>query len=255
MNYGEVAEILGAFIGDGWIESDKNGLYITGSPTEDREYYDSHLSVLFSQNFTTVKPKSFEYWGVYGISTYNKDVISKAMNLGFQTGRKSLVARIPDWVMNSKEEKISKSCIRGVFDTDGSFWCEKSRAKTSTEWKRTNNYHPEMCISSCSKLLLDQMSSLLKTLGINSQVKQKHVKGFKNNRNLNNSYQLNIRKLSEIERFFEVIRPANLRHRTRYQVWKKLGYLPPFTIIKDRLRLLNDTQLIVFGEINGQKSK
>ncbi|MAG91513.1 hypothetical protein CMO83_02455 [Candidatus Woesearchaeota archaeon] len=234
----EIAEILGAFIGDGWIESNKGALYITGSPSEDKLYYDNHLSVLFSKYFESVEPKNFAYWGVYGISSYKKKVIRKAIDLGFQIGHKSSVAKIPDYIVNSKDMKIIKAVIRGIFDSDGSFWCERSRAKTSTEWKKTHNYHPEMCISSCSNILLEQIRILLNKLGVESQVRLKHIKGFKNNRNISDSYQLNIRKIAEIEKFFYIIKPSNPRHQTRYQVWKKLGYLDPYTKIEDRLKIL-----------------
>ena len=99
-----------------------------------------------------------------------------------------------------------------------------------------------MCISSCSELLLNQIKLLLKKLGVESQVRQKHYKGFVNNRNNNNSYQLNIRKIEEIEKFFSVIKPNNPRHQTRFLVWKKFGYLEPNTTISDRIKLLETLQ-------------
>jgi hypothetical protein len=47
----EIAEILGTFIGDGWIESDKDALYVTGNPTEDKDYYDKLLRSLILKTF------------------------------------------------------------------------------------------------------------------------------------------------------------------------------------------------------------
>jgi len=127
----ETAELCGAIIGDGWIESDQDALYITGSPTEDKLYYDKHLAPLFSKHFIDVTPNKFPYWKVYGIVTYKKQAINKALSLGFQAGPKSLDVQIPSYILTSKNEETIKSIIRGVFDTDGSFWCEKSRASTS----------------------------------------------------------------------------------------------------------------------------
>ena len=238
LNNPEIAEILGAFIGDGWIESDKDALYITGSPTEDKDYYENHLAPLFSKYFTPVKPKKFPYWKVYGLVTYKKDVIKKAINLGFQVGPKSLVAKISKEIMQSKDKEVIKAIVRGIFDTDGSFWCERSRAKTSIEWKRTHNYHPELRSTSCSKELLEQINFLLNKLNIESKVVQKGKKGFKSGRNINNSYALNVRKISEIEKWFKIIGTNNLRHKTRYSVWKKLSYLPINTTIKERRNIL-----------------
>lgn len=234
----EVVEILGTFIGDGWIESDKDALYIAGSPTEDKDHYDKYLAPLFSKYFVPVKPKKFTYWGVYGIVTYKKKVIKKAIDLGFQTGPKSLIAEIPKEIIDSKDKEVIKAILRGIFDTDGSFWCERSRAKTSTEWKKTHNYHPELAICSCSKKLVNQIQFLLEKLNIESKIKQKSKKRVKCGRNNNDSYSLNIRKILEIEKWFKVIGTNNPRHQTRYDVWKKLGYLPPRTTIKERKKIL-----------------
>jgi intein/homing endonuclease len=175
---------------------------------------------------------------VYGIVTYKKEIINKATNLGFQIGKKCLIAEIPKHILNHKNKEIIKAVLRGIFDADGSFRCEKSRASTSTEWKRTHNYHPELRITSCSKKLLKQIQFLLEKLDIESKIVQKGIKGIKNNRNINDSFALNIRKIKEIEKWFKFIGTNNPRHKTRYDVWKKIGYLPPNNTIQERIKIL-----------------
>jgi intein/homing endonuclease len=234
----EVAEILGAFLGDGWIESRKSALYILGDPFEDLLYYNNYLGPLFIKNFSDGRLKPFSSWGVYGLVSYKKQTISKAIDLGFQIGPKALCAKIPEKVFFSKDKSIIKSVLRGLFDTDGCFWCEKSNTKTSTEWKRTHHYHPELKITSCSKQLLNQCNELLDRLGIESRVVQKCKKGFKYGRNRNNLYLLRIRKIKEIKKWFDVIGSSNPRHQTRYAIWENLGYLPPRTTLKNRLKIL-----------------
>jgi len=233
----EIAEILGAFIGDGWIESRERGFYIMGSPTEDKDYYDNFLAPLFSKHFTEIDARAFPCWSVYGIASYKKYAINRAIDLGFQVGPKSLVAEIPDKLMFANK-KTKKAILRGIFDTDGSFWCDKSRATTSVEWKRTYNYIPQMRITSCSKKLINQIKLLLNEFDIRSEIKLKSKKGFKCNRNINNSFALNIRKKLDIEKWFDLIGTNNPRHQTRYDVWKKLGYLPPRTTIEERKKIL-----------------
>jgi len=170
------AEILGAFIGDGWIETSLNGFYITGDRIEDKDYYDTFLAPLFSEEFSSITPKEFSYWKVYGIGCYRREIIRKCVDLGFQTGKKSLVAKIPDYVMNYNDNNVTKALLRGIFDADGSFWCERSRAKTSIIWKRKHHYHPEMQIGSCSKTLLEQIKILLEKLNIHSKIVMKAKK-------------------------------------------------------------------------------
>ena len=230
----KVAEILGVFIGDGWLEKRERGLFIAGDKIEDKEYYDKYLGPLFSKVFSKVEPREFSYWGVYGICCYKRDVIRKCVDIGFQSGSKTLNAKIPIEIMKNANDKIKKAILRGIFDADGSFWCEKSRAKTSTEWKRTYHYHPELQIGSCSKELLLQIKKLLQEFKIDSKVVLKTKAGRKFNRNVNNSYALKIRKIEQIKRWFEIIGSSNPRHQTRYAVWKKFGFLPPRTNINQR---------------------
>jgi hypothetical protein len=234
----EIAEILGAFIGDGWIESKANAFYITGDRLEDKDYYDYFLAPLFSKWFCEVKPKEFSYWNVYGINCYKKSIVENCLKLGFQSGLKALSAKIPKEIMNSKDIKIKKAVLRGIFDADGSFWCEKSRAKTSVEWKRTHHYHPEFQIGSCSKELLEQIELLFKEFEIKSKMVLKNKAGIKCNRNIHNYYALRIRRIKDIERWFEVIGSSNPRHQTRYAVWKKFGFLPAGTNINQRKEML-----------------
>lgn len=230
----EIAEIMGAFIGDGWIEKRGSAIYITGDKIEDKEYYDNFLACLFTNNFLYIKPKEFPYWGVYGVSCYKKQVIKKCIELGFQQGKKVFDTKIPESIIQSRDYEVLKAVIRGIFDTDGSFWCERSRAKTSVNWKRVHHYHPEIGISSCSKQLLDQIKLILDHLKIESKVVSKSKAGFKCGRNIHDAYLLRIRKKKDIENWFDIIRSNNPRHQTRYAVWKRFGFLPPRTNINQR---------------------
>lgn len=239
MNTSEVAEILGAFLGDGWIESRKKAAYILGDKKEDKPYYDNYLAPLFFKNFNYVKVKLFEKWNVYGIVIYRKKLIENLINLGFLIGKKCYNAIIPETFLNSKNEIVYSAIIRGLFDTDGCFWCEKSRAATSCEWKRTHHYHPELCITSCSLVLLLQVKEMLNFLNIDSYIAKKHSKGIKNNRNVNDAYILRIRKLEEINKWFKIIGTNNPKNKTKYEVWKKLGYLNTKTTLEERIKMLN----------------
>src|SRR3989344_59588 len=235
-----LAELLGAFIGDGWIEQSRKAFYITGHLLEDKEYYDLFLGPLFSKYFHEVKLKEFPYWHVYGIACYKKNIIQKCINYGFQTGPKALTAKIPQIFFDHSNPEISKAILRGIFDTDGCFGCGKSRAKTSVEWKRTYHYIPEITITSCSKALLIQVFTLLERLGIHAKIRSKNIEGFRNNRNVNNSYALGVRRIDDVQRWFEIIGSNNPRHQTRYLVWKKYGFLPPRTNITQRKAMLSE---------------
>ena len=209
------AEILGAFIGDGWIQSNKRAFYILGDRTEDRAYYDNYLGPMFKEVFGEINVKEFQSWKVYGLASYKKVIIEKCLELGFQSGKKALTVKIPDYIMDSSPE-VKIALMRGIFDTDGSFWCERSRAKTSQEWKRNYPYHPMFQITSCSEKLLYQLATMLDDLGIHASIRCIRLKGVKCRRNVNNAYSLRINKIGHIRKWFEIIGTSNPRHKTKY---------------------------------------
>jgi hypothetical protein len=219
------AELLGAFIGDGWIQSNLKALYICGHPSKDQEYYDTRIAPLFSAHFADVRPRLFPYWGVYGVGCYNRLAIRRAVGLGFQTGKKSLCAEIPLSLLSEYDAPIHHAILRGLFDTDGCFWCEKSNAKTSTIWKRTHRYIPRIGISSCSHMLLLQCQKILYDSDIPCVVRHKNREGHYCNRKVHDSFLLLIEKRVNVILFFDTIKPRNPRHLIRFEQWKQIGYL------------------------------
>ncbi|MBT4539818.1 hypothetical protein HOC32_06020 [Candidatus Woesearchaeota archaeon] len=234
----DTAEILGAFIGDGWIEKSKCSIYITGDRIEDREYYDQFLAPLFSKVFCEVQPKEFLYWKVYGIGCHKKQIIQKCKDLGFQSGRKSLIAKIPTLFIDSNNPEVKKAVLRGIFDADGSIWFDKSRAKTSVAWKKKFHYIPIVEITSCSENLMEQIRTLILGLGIESKLRLKSKAGRRSNRNRHDSFSVKIQKIDHVKKWFQIIGSSNPRHQTRYAVWEMFGFLPPGTNINQRKMML-----------------
>jgi hypothetical protein len=233
----QLAEFCGAFIGDGWIESRKSVLYIAGDRTEDKEYYDAYLAPLFSKVICHVSPQAFPYWNVYGIRCCKSALIQECINLGLQAGKKAYSAKIPDAIMLSENKDVRIAVLRGIFDTDGCFFCDISRS-SSDSWRKTYHCRPEIHIVSCSKDLLFQMQNILINLGIGSKLSAHESAGHKHKRNVHTSYHLRIRKLDHVKRWFEIIGSNNPRHKTKYAMWQKFGFLPPRTNIFQRKAML-----------------
>ena len=62
--------------------------------------------------------------------------------------------------------------------------------------------------------------------------------GFKCNRNRAPVFIIRIDRIKSIDKWFNEVGTHNPRHQTRYDVWKKLGFLPPKTTINERRELL-----------------
>ena len=240
----EIAEICGAFIGDGWIESRKTSLYITGDKTEDKPYYDNHLVKLFSKNISKIKPKAFPYWNVYGLALYKRKQIEELLELGLIPGKKNNKVRIPKWIINSKNKKILCSVLRGIFDTDGSFFCKKDYGKWKKEYRKLHHCQPRISIKVVSKYLIKDIIILVDKLGL----EYNNPNPWKSKRsNELEVYTFEINSLGSIKKWFEkIVKPANEKHKTKYEIWKKFGFVPPFTSLEERKKIL-------IGEINPDK--
>jgi len=232
------SEICGAIIGDGWIQSNERGFFLAGDPLEDKDYYDNHISKIFKDIISPVKPKEFPYWKVYGISLYKKELIKKLISLGLPKGKKVNSAFIPRWIMKSNKT-IVKAFIRGLFDTDGCIFFQKDYTKYAKDFNKKYHTKARIRISSISFNLIDQIFELFNRL--NYRVTKRKIKrGFSNNRNNNDVYILEMNEIKGIDRFFVELQPGNQKHLTKYRVWKKFGFCPPNTTLKQRKEILKN---------------
>lgn len=234
----DFAELLGAFIGDGWIESRGSGFYILGNPIEDKEYHNLIIKPLFEKVFKVkAKIRHFKQWRAYGVYTYSKKIISLAIKNGFQKGKKAHCVVIPERLLTANT-KFLISIVRGIFDTDGSFYCKRGYSKYDNYFRKRFHCYPKIEIVSISPTLLNQVNSILNGVKIESIVRLGNAGGLINNRLCKPSFRLTIYKQAAIIKFFDVIRPNNPRHITRYKIWRKFGFLPPKTNINDRKKML-----------------
>jgi len=232
----KIAELCGAIIGDGWIQSNESGFFIAGDPTEDKDYYDYYLAPLISKILISVKPKDFPYWGVYGISIYKKEYINQLLKFGLPKGKKVNSAEIPEWIKKANAG-IKKAFIRGFFDADGCIFCQKDYTKYANVFNSKYHSKARLRVSSISPKLIEQLFGLLQELDFRC-TKRVIKKKFSNNRNNSDVHILEINRLGNIKRFFEDIQPKNSKHITKYTIWKKWGFCPPNTTIIQRKDIL-----------------
>jgi len=238
-NKENIAELCGAIIGDGWIQSNEKSFFLVGDPKEDKEYYDIYMIPLINKILNLeLKTKNFPYWKVYGTSIHKKEVIKRLLNFGLPKGKKVDVAEVPKWIMKSNR-KIKGAFIGGLFDTDGCIFCQKDYTKYATEF--TSRYHSKIRIrfSSISEKLISQISKIMDSLNFHS-IKRELKRGWSNNRNNHDVYILEINRLEDIRKFFESKIPKNQKHITKYLIWRKFGFCPSKTTIEQRKQILKN---------------
>lgn len=189
----ELAEFWGIVLGDGHVEKIKRykvGVYkikIAGHSIDDRDYLLNFVRPL-SEKLFRVKSRVYESKfknGIY-VMIDGRRIVDFFESEGFKAGNKIVnKVRIPDWI---RENKIFlASCLRGLFDTDGSFY------------RLTNqNSHQIHFVNYNLGLLKDVRESLLE-LGINPS-------------KIYHSKRLVITKKSEIEKFYKLVGFSNPKH-------------------------------------------
>ncbi|MEW6035396.1 MAG: LAGLIDADG family homing endonuclease [Candidatus Micrarchaeota archaeon] len=128
----DLAEVIGAFIGDGCISSYYEGerrrsvVLFTGNWKNDRVYYRK-----------TIVPAIRKEFGGKRIIYHRKDdnslryvlcdrtIISFFLKSGMPVGVKGNKLKVP--IEIRKSERLAKACIRGIFNTDGSIYRRYSK--------------------------------------------------------------------------------------------------------------------------------
>jgi intein/homing endonuclease len=216
-----LAELAGAFAGDGWISRGNSGstLFISGNPKDERNYYDNRIVPLLNETFKVkIRAREFRYWGTYGILTCNKNVLESFLKLGFTTGKKAFCVKVPDCI--KENNALHKHFIRGLFDTDGCIYFQRSYGDSSSMWQKKYRHRPVVSISTISLCLYEELCSMLNSLGFKFYKKKPH-KG-KTNKNL--VYTLKVESKENVKKWFSEIKPANEKHLNRFNKWLEKGY-------------------------------
>lgn len=209
-----LAEFVGAFIGDGCmsryfvsqIRKYREEIQFTGAWKKDSEYYKEIISGSIKDNFGAG-------WRIYHrkdddtvrFFIYNERVIKFLHDLGYKFGPKAKTIFIPTTIL--KNRKLSVSCLRGIFNTDGTVYSRYS--------KRYGNHHRAYLnykvvqFKSISKRLVKQIKLILDRENI------------KTNRIIedNAAYVLRITSQDEITKFISVV---DLNHKYHIQRIKNI---------------------------------
>lgn len=231
----DLAEICGIHAGDGYLRmrGGKGEIDISGH-SEEKEYYDNHVIPLFNKVFNlSLKGREFSR-GTYGFVLYNREIAEFFNWLGFPFGKKSLIVTVPKFILESKNKLFYARFLRGLFDTDGNLGFRKSYGKYK-EFKVKHNHYPVITITTTSKNLFHEISFLLDYLEI------KHFKYGYQPKDPRDSYKYRI-IISGVERlnkWMDLIGMKNSVKFSRFKIWKKFGFCPPHTTLKQREDILN----------------
>jgi DNA-binding XRE family transcriptional regulator len=196
----ELAEFLGALLGDGHIGSRNAEISIVCNRRVDSVYVRQFLAPLIRRLFNKV-PKVYEGKNDNTVrcKLYSKRVHDFLTHkIGLPAGKKVASERLRIPKSYFKSDKYLIACLRGLFDTDGGIYRHRER-------------DPMIEFSSHNLFLSADVMTALKRLGLNASTSQGKVYIYAKN---------------DIVRFFEVVGSRNPRNLFKFQVWKEKGVVP-----------------------------
>jgi len=193
----DLAELVGILLGDGGITDYQ--VKITQNKEADRDY-SPYIVRMFKRLFgidPTIRDDKMEKTRDIIVSSVS--LVEYLLEMGLKNGNKiSKQVDIPSWIKTS--DKFKKACLRGLIDTDGSFYVDKHKIK--------NKYYfnPGLIFTAYSSPLFSSAKGMLISLGY-------HPTGEKRN--------LYLRKEDEIMRYFQEIKSSNPKHITKFRRFLK----------------------------------
>jgi hypothetical protein len=194
----ELAELVGILLGDGSITNDQ--IRVTLNKKTDKEYA-NFVSKLMSKIFRE-KPSSAIYGSVIDLTLSGLNYVLALEKVGLKRGNKVRhQVAIPEWILNNKN--YSRVCLRGLMDTDGGVYFHHH----ITHGNQYINFG--LTFSNHSLPLIQGAAQILKENNFSPSI----VKNRK----------IYIYNLSEIKRYFKVIKSSNPKHTKRLNMYLKLN--------------------------------
>ncbi len=218
-------EFIGIMIGDGCLlyyhEHRVYGIEITGNATEEKDYYQKIKRFIIKE--FGLNPRVYVKYQKNGkglkLVSYSKKLAENLMKYGI-VRNKTFTITIPSEMLSWDK---SKFVLRGIFETDGCLYFSKSR----TAIKKPS--YPRLEIKTASINLANQIVYILRE------------NGFRANSHQNGSTRVIYLSGEEmLEKWLSEIGFSSDKNKTKYLLWKKLGYYQPKLSLPERIKTLGD---------------
>jgi DNA-binding transcriptional regulator WhiA len=231
----EISELAGVFAAGGSMQ--EAHICFWGNPVEDKEYYDTVLKEYFKSAFgVEIRPHEKKSNQVYGFYVCKKHVLNYFKNeLGFKPRPKTYTVQVPRMIMESNDLEIHKAFVRGFMASDGCLNFFK-RKGTASKFKRKFRAYPRISIASVSEKIIKELQILLENLEIKSCICFQKSK----NPKWKACFRLFINGKERLEKWNSIIGFSNPKDKTKFEIFKKYGFVPPSTSIGQRYKILNN---------------
>jgi intein/homing endonuclease len=225
------AYFLGFLLGDGGVgPNSKPVLYLVGDLDDERDYYDRVLIPLISRLFgITCRPHIKKGQRAYTVMFYSRKVLEHLRTaVGFPGHG---VAKFIPEIIRKGSENIRRAFLCGLFDADGSI---------IFSLKSYGSYcYPTIEIKSVDRAIVDVAREMLVELGFRASVRKSAE-----------SWVVAMNGEDQLVMWMKLIGSHNIKHLSKYLLWKERGTCPPYTKVPERLSSLHLNCDNFYSELN-----
>lgn len=237
----DLAEITGIILGDGNIlykEGYKHRLRISSNKTDEKEYREYTKKLM--EKLFNIEPKSYDRKNknATDLVINNKEKVKELIEKGLKSGNKvKNQVNVPEWVKKNENFKIS--CLRGLFDTDGSVYLRNTQKTFGLNFK--NGSLP----------LVKDFKEMCESIGIKTQKipKPKIYRDPKTGK-IHKTYMINIENRFYIPKFLYKVKPKKWDNHSKIIGMALLTHEDPKkrTIIKNNLDRMYPDKKVHYNE-------
>lgn len=214
-----LAYLLGLLLGDGSLGGVRRPtVYLVGHLIDERSYYDDVVVPLMSDLFG-LKPYSYVRKGqvAYAIHVKSSQLIRYlASEFGLPTHGSAKFIPVP---IKNGTRAIRAAFICGLFDADG---CLVFSKKTYREYR-----YPSVEIKTASQTMVNEIVQLLRSLGFRAALRKSAE-----------SWVAAVNGESQLNLWMSRIGSHNIKHLSKYLLWRRSGVGIPKTNVPQRLEIL-----------------
>lgn len=223
----ELAEDIGIHIGDGCLTiSGKDHAIVCTGHTIDDNIYLKHFVAPLKYYLYGIEPSRKIYGNEYNLVVRSKTLARYYSEvLKMPIGSKENI-EIPNYIVNSQ---FLTDCLRGIIDTDFSL-SFKNKGKV-------HNY-PVLSAFFKSKKLVMQLEKIFINLEFSVHAEYDVKRFDKRTSKFYIASSIYLNGKNNLSLWLSKIGTNNIKHLSKYLVWKKLGFCPPRTSTVYRIEML-----------------
>lgn len=214
------AYFLGLLLGDGCLGAMRAPvIHLVGDLIDERDYYDRIVVPLISRLFgRNPHPHIKKGQQAYAVEFYSRQLVEYLVSeIGFPG--QGMPKSIPQ-IIRTSSAKIKRSFLCGLFDADGSL---------IFSLKSYGSYcYPAVEIKSVDRTIIEVAREMLLGLGLRATIRKSAE-----------SWVVSVNGTVQLERWMKLIGSHNIKHLSKYLLWRNAGPWFPHTKTPERLMALH----------------